>query len=142
MASHIAACARSGSSRLTTSDHPVKDSSALNAGDFPTFVIVKWGLKAIVGYSTVPGGGQHDKIAGNDVNPQPWPLLGLHFVQLTLHNTSLSAGVMASDNNGQKTDPSSKPETGDFELPETPLASIFGIGLLILMLKFLNDTFD
>jgi hypothetical protein len=85
---------------------------------------------------------QHNKIAGSYVNPQPWPLLGLHFVQLALHNTALSAGVKATNDNGHNTDPSSKPETDDFEHPETPLAYISRIGLVILSLKLLNDTFD
>ena len=85
---------------------------------------------------------QHNKIAGSYVNPQPRPLLGLHFVQLTLHNTALSAGVKASNDNGRKTDHSSKTETDDFGHPEMAPAYISRIRLVILSLKLLNDTFD
>lgn len=72
----------------------------------------------------------------------PRSLLSDHLIQLALHNTALTARIIGGDHDCSDADRRCSPEARDFRLPEIPLAPIFGISLIILALKLLNDTFD
>jgi hypothetical protein len=71
----------------------------------------------------------------------PWPLFGLHFIQLPLHNTTLIASVTAGDANRYQTDGGSSPEPGSpkYINPETtpfPRNTGFVIGMSLIACSF------